>query len=64
MGLWSGGEFTGLRDAGVGALAVSAIPTPFALKLGGDRLGQVRQSGVYLRDDGSPGVLEQVDLSI
>jgi len=64
MGLWSGGAFTSLREAGIGALAVAAVSTPFALKVGSELLGQVRQSGVYLREDGMPGVLQQVDLDI
>ena len=62
MGLWSGGAFTSLREAGIGALAVASVSTPFSLKVGSELLGQVQQSGVYLREDGMPGALQQVDL--
>jgi hypothetical protein len=62
LGLWSGAKFTSLRDAGIGALSVDSVATPFALKQGSELLGQVRESGVYLREDGTPGALQQIDM--
>jgi hypothetical protein len=64
LGLWAGGEFTSLRTAGIGALSVTAVSTPFEIQEGGETLGQVRQSSVYLNENGSPGALEQVDLNV
>ena len=34
---------------------MSWVATPFALKEGSQLLGQVRESGVYLKEDGTPG---------
>jgi len=64
LGLWNHDSITSLRDAGIGALSVNSVSTPFALKDGAELLGQVRASGVYLRESGAPGVLQQVDLKV
>ena len=64
MGLWQDGAFTSLHDAGIGALATASVVTPFAQTDGAELLGQTRQSGVYLNEDGTPGALQQIDLKI
>ena len=64
LGLWQDGEFTSLAEAGIGALAVSSVATPFSLEEGGEQLGRLRASGVYLTEDGAAGVLQQVDLAV
>ena len=64
MGVLQDGQFTSLKDAGIGALATSAVATPFAEKEGTQLLGAVRSSSIYLTEDGKPGALQQVDLSI
>jgi len=64
MGLWQDGTFTSLHDAGIGALATGSVATPFTQKDGTGLLGQTRQSGVYLNEDGTPGALQQIDLKI
>ena len=64
MGIWRDGQFTSLEDAGIGALAAASIATPFTLKEGSDVLGQIRESGVYLREDGAPGAIQEVDLKV
>ena len=64
MGVYQDGKFTSLQDAGIGALNVSATATPFSVKEDSQLLGQVRQSGVYLTEDGQPGALQQIDLAI
>lgn len=54
-----------LQDAGVGAVYLGAAETPFSLKDDDNRLrGQVRASGVYLREDGRAGSLHQIDLAV
>ena len=60
----SNGAFTSLRDAGLGALSVNAVATPFSLKEGGELLGQVQASSVFLTEDGNAGFLQQVDLVV
>lgn len=67
--LWSGSDGAGqlrtLAQEGIGALALAHIDTPFSLTDAQNRLlGQVRQSGVYLREDGRPGSMQQVDLAV
>jgi hypothetical protein len=49
----------------VGALYLGNAQTPFALKDGANAdLGRVRASGVYLREDGSAGTLQQIDVTV
>jgi hypothetical protein len=65
--LWTGpdGKQTSLTEAGVGALFVGkTIGTQFDLRSGtNETLGQVVSSSVYLGENGTPGVLAQVDLT-
>ncbi|WP_207062238.1 hypothetical protein [Motiliproteus sp. SC1-56] len=54
-----------LAEGQVGALYLGATDTPFALKGDDNRtLGEVRQSGIYLNEDGRPGSLQQIDLAV
>jgi hypothetical protein len=54
-----------LTEAGVGALHLGRVATPFSLRDGQQAtLGEVRSSGVYLSDNGRAGVLQQIDLSV
>jgi hypothetical protein len=58
-------RLTSLRDEGVGALYVGSAQTPFALTDSDNRtLAQIRASGIYLREDGSAGSLQQIDLAV
>lgn len=68
LALWhgsSGGSLIGLAEAGVGAIALTAAASPFELK-GKDKsdLGAVRLTGIYLREDGRPGFLQEIDLTV
>jgi len=54
-----------LRDKGVGALYLGSTETPFALTDKENRLlAQIRASGVYLKEDGRAGSLQQIDLAV
>lgn len=54
-----------LAERNVGALYLGNVATSFDLKNGSNGLqGQVRSSGVYLREDSSAGTLQQVDLVV
>lgn len=58
-----GNQLQGLAQLGVGALALQHQATPFSLtNSANQQLGQVVSSGVYLREDGSAGSLQQIDL--
>jgi hypothetical protein len=53
-----------LTDKGIGAISTSSVATPFALTDAANVLqAEVRGSGIYLREDGSAGTVQQVDLS-
>lgn len=54
-----------LAQRNVGALYLGNVATPFDLKgSANDLQGQVRSSGIYVREDGSAGTLQQVDLVV
>lgn len=54
-----------LTKFNVGALYLGNVATPFDLKNSANGLqGQVRSSGIYVREDGSTGTLQQVDLVV
>lgn len=59
------GSLRSLRELGVGAIQLAATETPFALRTAGNAsLGAVRSTGVYLREDGGVGTVQQIDLSV
>ena len=52
-----------LLETGVGALYLGRIDTPFAIKDSANELqGQVRTSGLFLREGGGAGTMQQLDL--
>ena len=54
-----------LKDAGVGALYLSSVDSPFALKDSQNQLqGQIVRTGVFLREDGGAGTLQQLNVVI
>ena len=54
-----------LAKLNIGALYLGNVATPFDLKNSANDLqGQVRSSGIYVREDGSAGTLQQVDLVV
>ncbi|MFZ5443383.1 MAG: hypothetical protein ACOZQL_25475 [Myxococcota bacterium] len=59
--LWSprDGTLSTLAEAGVGALALARVTSPFTLAG-----GALRETGVYLREDGLAGALQHVDLEV
>jgi hypothetical protein len=65
MAVWSGKDFSSLKERGVGALYTGAVDAPFSLKTDGNQLlGQIRSAGIYLSEAGEVGQLQQVDLAI
>lgn len=66
LSVWQpGSSLQSLAEAGVGALSLSRVATPFSLRdAANNALGEVRASGFYLREDGQAGSLQQVDLSV
>ncbi|MDP2879529.1 MAG: hypothetical protein Q8N74_08400 [Sulfuricella sp.] len=68
LNIWRGGEeqpLETLAQRGVGAIYLGNAATEFSL-LDRERqlLGKVRATGVFLKEDGTPGVLQQIDLAV
>jgi hypothetical protein len=58
-------QLVGLGERGVGAIYLGHVTTPFALKDSANNLqGQIRDSGVFLSENGAPGTVQQIDLSV
>ncbi len=54
-----------LEQAGVGALYTAGSESPFALKDSANKLrGQIVRTGIFLREDGGAGTLQQLNLVI
>lgn len=62
------GQYGGLQSLAqhqIGALYLGRVATPFALRGSQNSdLGMISASGLYLREDGSTGTLQEVDLSV
>ncbi|MBS1143111.1 MAG: hypothetical protein H6R14_517 [Proteobacteria bacterium] len=57
-------QLQSLSAAGVGAISLSRIATPFDIKTNAnDLLGQIRTSGIFLHETGSAGTIQQIDLT-
>lgn len=58
------GELVKLKDLGIGALALQSILTPFTLKdEAGQTQGVIRQSGLWLGENGGAGSLMHMDVA-
>lgn len=63
-GTTPGGSLETLQQAGVGALWLGAVDSQFSLKDAQNQsLGEVRQTGLWLGENGQVGALQQVDLA-
>lgn len=57
-------QLQSLQAAGVGAIALSTVATPFDIKNNANQLlGQVRSTGIFLHETGSTGTIQQIDLT-
>ena len=58
-------QLVGLGERGVGAIYLGHVTSPFALKDSDNALlGQIRESGVFLNEDGTAGTVQQIDLTV
>ncbi len=58
-------QLVALGQRGVGAIYLGHIDTPFLLKdAANDTMGAVRDSGLYLEEDGGVGTIQQLDLVV
>ena len=57
-------QLTSLKAAGVGAISVNPADTPFDIKTDSNQLqGTVKETGVYLTENGKAGTVNQIDLT-
>ncbi|MFZ2268471.1 MAG: VCBS repeat-containing protein [Azonexus sp.] len=57
-------QLQSLTAAGIGAIALSQVGTPFDIKNNANELlGQVRSTGIFLHEDASAGTIQQIDLT-
>lgn len=68
LNIWRGGEgqpLKSLAQSGIGAIYLGNVTTEYSLlDRGRQLLGQVRAAGVFLKGDGTPGMLQQIDLAV
>lgn len=58
-------QLSTLDQAGIGAISLTNVATPFDLKGANNVLdGQIRSTGIYLQATGAAGTLQQVDLVV
>lgn len=58
-------RLAGLATLGVGAIHLGRVGTEFSIKDDGNALlGQVRETGLFLMEDGTPGTIQKIDLSV
>lgn len=50
-----------LKDKGVGAIGLENVNSPYTIRDGDERLGIIQKSGYYLNEDGTPGLIQQLD---
>lgn len=54
-----------LKEKGIGAIYLGNVFSAFDLKDPGNQLlGQIQTSGIYLKEDGEAGIIQQVDLVV
>lgn len=59
------GSLRSLKAADVGAIALQSVATPFAIKDANNQTqGEIARSGIFLRDSGTAGTIQHVDLSV
>jgi hypothetical protein len=57
-------QLQSLAAAGVGAIALSRVDTPFDIKTNANEiLGHIRSSGIFLQESGTAGTIQQIDLT-
>ncbi|MBF0319092.1 MAG: VCBS repeat-containing protein [Nitrospirae bacterium] len=56
-------NLSSLKDLGIGAINLGALSTNFAYKDEINKLkGQLKETGVFLKENGTPGTIQQIDL--
>lgn len=54
----------GLKETGVGAIYLGDVATTYHMKEDGAELGRLKQSSVYLKENGGAGAIHEIDLKL
>ena len=54
----------GLKEADVGAIFLGKVSSEFNMRSEGDTVAKIRDSSVYLKENGGAGVIHEIDLKI
>ena len=57
-------SLVGIKDADVGAIYLGKVASDFQIKNGSELLAKVRETSVYLKENGSAGTIHEIDLKI
>ncbi len=56
---------SGLKDSNIGAINLGSVDSPYSLKNDQNAtMGQIEKSGMYLAEDGTPGLVQQLSLVV
>ncbi len=56
---------SGLKDSNIGAINIAGVDSPYSLKNDQNvTVGQIEKSGIYLAEDGTPGLVQQLNLVV
>ena len=62
---WDSAFLTDLKKAGIGAISLFSAKTEFSIKdETNDTLGMVRRTGIYIKENGNAGSVQQVDFAV
>lgn len=56
--------FYSLKDKGIGALYLESVSTKFDFEKGDELFGKITESSIFLRENGSVGVISELDIKI
>lgn len=54
----------GIKDADVGAIYLGKVASDFQIKNGSELLAKIRETSVYLKENGGAGTIHEIDLKI
>lgn len=54
----------GLKETGVGAIYLGGVASSYQMKTGDELLGKIKQSSVYLKENGGAGTIHEIDLKL
>lgn len=53
-----------LKDTNIGAIALENVDSPYTVRSNDEKMAMIRKSGFYLNEDGSAGLIQQLDFVV